>query len=270
VFTNVTYKDHVASPMSTNIFAKAAITPGYFLGPNCAIEPIHIFQEDLKDTTLGKPSIYYINWWPFTGGSNKKKTPMDHFKDAIALVAGANTGIVFCKSLLELGKHVCERVFGEQYPDEKILAVDTSIFGNAKDCEKFMLKFCGLVKRYNEDDKNKKFKEVGISSLFPMDNTSPKLYTVAITFQEFKKIKVDDEFQADYKVNLTDANVDNFSEMLKTAHWEAFGKAEGVVSNGGLVQSLLASEISGQRGSEISGHKITLDKTHKLTKKRFK
>merc|ERR1711990_18916 len=36
--------DHVSSPMTTNIFAKAAIVPGSSFGPSCAIDPVHVFQ----------------------------------------------------------------------------------------------------------------------------------------------------------------------------------------------------------------------------------
>jgi light-harvesting complex I chlorophyll a/b binding protein 4 len=51
--------DHVSSPMSTNIFAKAAIIPGTNLGPSCSIEPTHVFQG----ITLNTP-CFLTDLWP--------------------------------------------------------------------------------------------------------------------------------------------------------------------------------------------------------------
>jgi light-harvesting complex I chlorophyll a/b binding protein 4 len=50
--------DHVASPMSTNMFAKAAVVPGTVLGPTCAIEPTHVFQGIELATPCFLPSLW--------------------------------------------------------------------------------------------------------------------------------------------------------------------------------------------------------------------
>jgi len=50
--------DHVNSPMSTNIFAKAAVIPGISLGPSCAIEPTHLFQGINLPTPCFLPSFW--------------------------------------------------------------------------------------------------------------------------------------------------------------------------------------------------------------------
>merc|ERR1719159_1172097 len=49
--------DHVNSPMSTNIFAKAAVIPGVLLGPSCAIEPSHFFYGINLPTPCFLPSF---------------------------------------------------------------------------------------------------------------------------------------------------------------------------------------------------------------------
>merc|ERR1712099_7885 len=52
-------KDHIASPMTTNIFAKAAIIPGTVLGPICVIESTHLFQGTLIPTPC-----FFSGLWP--------------------------------------------------------------------------------------------------------------------------------------------------------------------------------------------------------------
>merc|ERR1711869_104516 len=50
--------DHISSPMTTNMFAKAAIVPGANVGPSCAIEPTHIFQGIEISTPCFFPGLW--------------------------------------------------------------------------------------------------------------------------------------------------------------------------------------------------------------------
>jgi light-harvesting complex I chlorophyll a/b binding protein 4 len=51
--------DHVAAPMTTNMFSKAAVIPGASAGPACSIEPTHVFQG------IEIPTPCFIpNFWP--------------------------------------------------------------------------------------------------------------------------------------------------------------------------------------------------------------
>merc|ERR1712139_456303 len=51
--------DHISSPMTTNMFAKAAVVPGEVLGPTCAIEPPHVFQG----IEIPAP-CFFASFWP--------------------------------------------------------------------------------------------------------------------------------------------------------------------------------------------------------------
>lgn len=50
--------DHIASPMTTNMFAKAAVIPGLTITPACAIEPSHVFQGIEIATPCFLPSLW--------------------------------------------------------------------------------------------------------------------------------------------------------------------------------------------------------------------